>query len=130
MSENHIPMIVETVSGSEKVVANDAISHVNVDIPIIPVRDHAIKEVTIEVVRVRKPVQIDTMSIKLTDAGGYMIELPGGKVKYSGAYQTVFVDDMPSLINFISSLMGQTTYEYFDMEKDDYECTYGDKRND
>jgi hypothetical protein len=107
--------------GSSKIVMNAPTEMRKIEIPIIPPRDNASYEETIGVVRVRHPVKIDRISVLCLDSGGYMVEMPGGKVSFAGATQELYVANIEDALQLIAHAIGQTTYEYYEVDEDEWE---------
>ncbi len=118
--------VASSGSKSEKLVANPPDEIRSIDIPIISPREHVVGEVTIETIRIRRPVQIDFISVKMVDSGGYMITMPGGKVSYQGGSQDIYVSDIEDVCQVIANSLGQTTYEFTEEEKEEWENRFND----
>ena len=118
MTDDHSTTVVHSpVSASSKVITNSPERIANIDIPIISPREHVSEEIELEMVRVKQPVQIRFMNIRLADNRGYIVNMSGGKVSYFGACQEIHVDSMEELVQMVASLLGQTTYEFVEMPK-------------
>ena len=113
-------------SGSQKLVKNEPTEFRKIEIPIIPPREHCVDEVTVEMVRVRRPVQIDQILIRNVDSGGYLVSMPGGKVTYAGAHQQICLSSIEDVIQLIAHSIGQTTYEYYEVPKREWEASIED----
>ena len=113
--------VIPSGSGSEKLITSPIEEVKSIEIPIIPPREHVVGEVTIETVRIRKPVQINHISVRMVDSGGFMITMPGGKVSYTGGVQEIYVSTIEDVCQLIANSLGQTTYEYTEEEKEEWE---------
>lgn len=114
------------VEGSA-LIANQPTSTVNLEIPIIPPREHVVAETTVNTVRVRRPVRIDIIVVRSLDTGGYMLELPGGKVAFAGARQELYVGKIEDVLQLIAHSIGQTTYEFYEIEEDEWNDQQADR---
>ena len=48
--------------------------------------------------------------------------MPGGKVRYFGANQQVCVSGMEELVQLVARCLGQTTFEFVEIPKEEYEA--------
>lgn len=122
--------VVITGGNSTKLVKETPIRLEQIEIPIIPPREHVEKEITIKTVRIKRPVQIKEMNITMADGGGYKVQMPGGEVHYFGAHQEVLVGSMTELLQLIANCLGQTTYEYVEVDEREYNDRWAEDQKD
>jgi hypothetical protein len=113
---------------SKKLVTNVPTGHKDITIPIIPPREHVAEEVEVEMVRIKQPVPVDRITIEVADSGGYTLTMPGGKHTFFGGHQTILCQSIEDAIQIVAHTLGQTTYEYVEIPKDEWEGEQAQRR--